>query len=70
MALAIRKTSRRPKARDEWRDCLNDARFLKENRISDEDLEILNDFSPLEGVMGETDVLFILDTIRWARNKK
>jgi hypothetical protein len=70
MALGTPKTSKRQKARDVWRDCLDDSRFLAKHKVTDEDLEILNDFSPLGGVKGQGDVLFILDTIRWARAKK
>ena len=67
MASAIRK---RQKATDVWRDCLNDPRFLEQHRITQEDRQILSDFSPLGGVKAEADVLFILETIRWARDKK
>lgn len=60
----------RRNARDRWRDCLTDPGFLKQHGITEEDRQILNDFSPLGGVTGQADVLFILNTIRWARNKK
>ncbi|HLI78861.1 MAG TPA: hypothetical protein VKV03_02695 [Candidatus Binataceae bacterium] len=70
MASVSSKVTRHQKARNVWRDCLSDARFLKKNRVTEEDQQILSDFSPLGGVKGEADVLFILDTIRWARDKK
>lgn len=49
---------------------MDDSHFLEKHKVTGEDLEILNDFSPLGGVKGQGDVLFILDTIRWARAKK
>ena len=70
MASTVRISTKKFKSRDVWRDCLDDPRFLQKHKITDEDRQILEDFSPLGGVTGETDVLFILDTIRWARGKK
>jgi hypothetical protein len=70
MPSTIRTRLRRRAPRDIWRECLSDPRFLAKHNITDEDRQILSDFSPLGGVTGETDVLFILDTIRWARAKK
>ncbi|HLX38498.1 MAG TPA: hypothetical protein VKR29_11885 [Candidatus Binataceae bacterium] len=70
MASTIRTKFKRRPPRDIWRESLTDPRFLAVNQITDEDREILSDFSPLGGVKGEGDILFILDTIRWARAKK
>ncbi len=53
-----------------WQDFFGDAKLLERNHVTDEELEILHDFSPLGGVTSNTDILFILSTIRWARDKK
>ena len=70
MPSTIRTKLKRRTPRDIWRECLTDPRFLADHRVTEEDRQILSDFSPLGGVKGEGDVLFILDTIRWARGKK
>jgi hypothetical protein len=70
MPSTVRIKTKRRAPRDIWRECLNDPRFLVKHKVTDEDRQILSDFSPLGGVKGEGDVLFILDTIRWARAKK
>jgi len=69
MALA-RKTTKRKSQPTVWQEFLNDGELLKRNRVTDEELEILGDFSPLGVLTGSGDLLFILDKIRWARDKK
>jgi hypothetical protein len=53
-----------------WQNFLGDGALLKKNQVTDEELEILQDFSPLGVLTGSGDLLFILDKIRWARDKK
>ncbi len=71
MATAIFKSAK-PKTRrdDVWQEFLGDTELHRRNRITAEELEILKDFSPLGVLTGSGDILFILDTIRWARDKK
>jgi len=70
MATSIFK-SIRPKSQYEvWQDFFNDDELLERYKVTAEDLEILRDFSPLGGVTCVGDILFILSTIRWARDKK
>ena len=70
MATSIFK-SIRPKSQYEvWQDFFNDAELLERYRVTEEDLEILRDFSPLGVVTCVGDIHFILSTIRWARDKK
>ncbi len=70
MATSIFK-SFRPKSQHEfWQDFFNDDELLERYKVTAEDLEILHDFSPLGVVTCVGDILFILSTIRWARDKK
>lgn len=69
MATAVFKSSRR-KRRDVWQDFLSDTELLEKNHVTPAEMEILKDFSPLGVLTGSGDILFILDTIRWARDKK
>jgi hypothetical protein len=69
MATVKKITSR--KARPAvWREFLGDTKLLKHNQVTAEELEILKDFSPLGVLTGSGDLLFILEKIRWARDKK
>jgi hypothetical protein len=62
---------RKPRSQHEvWQDFFSDSKLLERNRVTDEELEILHDFSPLGGVTCNGDILFILSTIRWASDKK
>ena len=70
MGIAIFKSSKRKPPRDVWQEFLGDAKLLKEHHITDEEMEILKDFSPLGVVTCIGDILFILSTIRWGRDKK
>ena len=70
MADTIFKTAKRKPRRNVWQEFLGDSELLKKNHVTDEELEILKDFSPLGVLTGSGDILFILDKIRWARNKK
>jgi len=69
MASSIFRT--RPKSqRDLWDEFFSNAALLSRNHVTDEELEILHDFSPLGVVTCTGDILFILSTIRWASAKK
>jgi hypothetical protein len=67
---AIFKSSKPKPPRDVWQEFLSDTELLKNNHITEEELEILKDFSPLGVVTCTGDILFILSTIRWGRDKK
>ena len=69
MATGIFKSSRPKSQRDVWLEFFSDAKLLERNHVTAEELEILHDFSPLGGVTCNGDILFILGTIRWARDK-
>jgi hypothetical protein len=69
MATAKKTTKRKP-TQGVWQEFVGDTELLKRNRVNAEELEILSDFSPLGVLTGSGDLLFILDTIRWARDKK
>ena len=61
----------RPKSqREVWQEFFADAELLERNHITEEELEILHDFSPLGVVTCAGDILFILSTIRWANRKR
>ncbi len=70
MAASIFKSVKPRSQRDVWQDFLSNSALLKQHRVTDEELEILRDFSPLGVVTCNADILFILSTIRWARDKK
>jgi len=65
-----RKTTKRKARQDVWQGFLKDTALLQKHKVNDEELEILEDFSPLGVLTGSGDLLFILETIRWARDKK
>jgi hypothetical protein len=65
-----RKTAKRKTRPNVWQEFLGDTNLLKKNRVTGEELEILQDFSPLGVLTGSGDLLFILEKIRWARDKK
>ena len=65
-----RKTTKRQSRPTVCQEFLSDGELLKKNRVTAEELEILHDFSPLGVLTGSGDLLFILETIRWARDKK
>jgi hypothetical protein len=69
MGTAKKVTKRKPR-QSVWQEFVGDTELLKRNHVNAEELEILNDFSPLGVLTGSGDLLFILDTIRWARDKK
>jgi hypothetical protein len=69
MATSIFRTLKRKAQWEVWQDFFNDAELLARHHVTDEELEILHDFSPLGVVTCNTDILFILGTIRWAHNK-
>lgn len=61
----------RPKLqREVWAEFFADAALLARNHVTQEEIEILHDFSPLGSVTGTEDILFILGTIRWANREK
>lgn len=73
IATASLRPARPPKARSQrevWQAFFSNAALLRKNQVTDEELEILHDFSPLGVVTCDGDILFILSTIRWARDKK
>ena len=70
MATSIFKSIRPRSQHEVWQDFFTDTELLARHQVSEEDLEILHDFSPLGGVTCVGDILFILSTIRWARDKK
>jgi hypothetical protein len=69
MATAKKIGQRKPK-QSVWQAFASDTELLKKNQVNAEELEILGDFSPLGVLTGSGDLLFILETIRWARDKK
>jgi len=69
MPTAKKIVKRKPR-RHVWQEFLGDTELLKNNQVTDEELEILKDFSPLGVLTGSGDLLFILEKIRWARDKK
>jgi hypothetical protein len=70
MATAIFKTAKHKPQCDVWQEFFSDSEVLERNHVTEEELEILRDFSPLGVVTCTGDILFILETIRWARDKK
>ncbi len=61
----------RPKSQDEvWAEFFADAELLAANHVTEEEIEILRDFSPLGVITCTGDILFILSTIRWANREK
>jgi len=56
--------------RDVRQEFLSNAALLKRHCVSDEELEILGQFAPRGVVICNRDILFILETIRWACNRK
>lgn len=70
MATSIFKSIRPRSQYEIWQDFFNDEELLARYKVTEEDLEILHDFSPLGVVTCVGDILFILNTIRWARDKK
>ena len=70
MATAIFKTAKHKSQRDVWQEFFSDTELLERNHVTAEELEILRDFSPLGVVTCNGDILFILETIRWARDQK
>ena len=66
----IRKSIKPKASQSVWQAFLGDRALLEENQVTAEELEILQDFSPLGVLTGNADLLFILETIRWARDKK
>jgi hypothetical protein len=69
--MATAKKIRSRKARPAvWREFLGNTELLQQNQVTGEELEILKDFSPLGVLTGNGDLLFILEKIRWARDKK
>ena len=65
-----KKVTKRKARQSVWQEFVSDTELLKKNRVTAEELEILQDFSPLGVLTGIGDLLFILDKIRWARDKK
>ena len=65
----VRKTIKRNARRGAVREFLGDKALLKRNGVTAEEVTILKDFSPLGVLTGSADLLFILETIRWARDK-
>jgi len=65
-----KKVTKRKARQSVWQEFVSDTELLKKNRVTAEELEILQDFSPLGVLTGSGDLLFILDKIRWARDKK
>jgi hypothetical protein len=55
---------------DVWAEFFADAELLARNHVTQEESEILHDFSPLGAVTCIGDILFILSTIRWANRPK
>lgn len=70
MATSIFKSVKPRSQRDVWCDFFSDSALLQKHHVTAEEIEILRDFSPLGVVTCNTDILFILSTIRWARDKK
>ena len=70
MATAIFKTAKHKPQCDVWQEFFSDTEVLERNHVTEEEREILRDFSPLGVVTCTGDILFILATIRWARDKK
>jgi hypothetical protein len=61
----------RPQSQHEvWEDFFANAELLSMNRVTEEELEILRDFSPLGVITCTGDILYILGTIRWANRQK
>ncbi len=61
----------RPKSQHEvWAEFFADVALLVANHVTQEEIEILHDFSPLGVVTCIGDILFILSTIRWANREK
>ncbi len=61
----------RPKSQHKvWAEFFADAELLATNHVTEEEIEILHDFSPLGVVTCTEDILFILSTIRWANRRK
>jgi hypothetical protein len=69
MASSIFKPRPQPPC-DAWQEFFSDPELLERNHVTAEELEILHDFAPLGAVICLTDILFILATIRWARDRK
>jgi len=65
-----KKVTKRKARQSVWQEFVSDTELLKKNRVTAEELEILQDFSPLGVLTSSGDLLFILDKIRWARDKK
>jgi hypothetical protein len=60
----------RPKSQREiWQEFFDDTKLLARHHVTDEELVILHDFSPLGAITCIGDVLFILSTIRWANRQ-
>jgi hypothetical protein len=67
-AVSFRTT--KPKSpHDVWREFFSNAALLKKHRVTEDELQILREFSPLGVVICTGDILFILETIRWANRK-
>jgi hypothetical protein len=70
MATASPRAAANKPRRDVWQEFFGNAALLKKLRVTEEELEILREFSPLGVVICVGDVLFILETIRWANRKR
>lgn len=70
MASAIFELIKSRSRSEVWKDFLADTTLQKANRITAEELELLGNFSPFGALTGKRDLLFILETIRWARDRK
>ena len=70
MAAGVFRSSKRMPPREVWNAFLGDAELLRKNHITDDELAILKEFSPLGVVTCTGDILFILSTLRSGRDKK
>jgi hypothetical protein len=69
MATMSFKSARQKPQPDVWREFFSNAALLKKYRVTEDELTILREFSPLGVVVCVGDVLFIIETIRWANRK-